>query len=727
MRLVPILFLAAASICAQAMTILPIGTAATQKRFELRVAGVPATTNPFDPEKIALDAKVTRPDGTSFGTPAFFYQAYTRSLTDGKEALTPQGNPQWRIRLCPQKVGRYRVEVTVKVNGIAVAGPPAIAFDTAAGADAKGYVTGSGGPFVRTSLGQQLPLIGHSLCWHHEGGTYDYDGWLAKAANAGENSTRIWMCPWAFGLETDADSLCRYRLDRAWQLDTVLDKADRLGVYIQLCLDYHGMFEVNPDYWGGNNFWLKNPYNKANGGPCVDQKAFFTSYAARKLYKRRLRYLVARYGYCTRLLAWEFFNELDNVYAYLDPTAVASWYDEMSKYLQSKDPYHHLVTTSYVNPDRPEVWNVPGIDLVQIHPYGWGQPATSISARARGLATQFGKPVVTGEFGTDWRGWNRSTVDPYLRGFRQGIWGAALGSAGSAWSWWWENVDSENLYPYFKAVKRVLGPTRWGSAVTKPATLVVTGEIDALGSAIGGGTPFDALIDLDPSWQSNVTGEFALADSSQLARSTSCLNRFLQGTVHPDLVRPFRVAAWFGSGAKLTLHLNSVSDGSIMQVLVDGSEAFRWEIPNKDGGWTVNGEYDQDVDVPLPSGKHVVEVRNAGTDWFYLDWVRFSSVRPAQYHPSPVVVGQDIGSEVLVYCVNPAVNFPANATTADVPALQGASLTVVTGAAGTFKASWYRTVDGILIRTNTLTSTVDRVSLAVPPIKEDLMLRLTRQ
>jgi hypothetical protein len=30
-----------------------------------------------------------------------------------------------------------------------------------------------------------------------------------------------------------------------------------------LCLDYHGMFESEPDYWGGNNFWPENPYNVA--------------------------------------------------------------------------------------------------------------------------------------------------------------------------------------------------------------------------------------------------------------------------------------------------------------------------------------------------------------------------------------------------------------------------------------------------------------------------------
>src|SRR5678816_526845 len=83
-----------------------------------------------------------------------------------------------------------------------------------------------------------------------------------------------------------------YRLDRAWQLDTVFDMAEGKGIYLLLCLDYHGMFEQTPDYWGGNNHWTNNPYHVLNGGPCPNQNAFFTSTAAHALYQKRLRYLV---------------------------------------------------------------------------------------------------------------------------------------------------------------------------------------------------------------------------------------------------------------------------------------------------------------------------------------------------------------------------------------------------------------------------------------------------
>ena len=34
-----------------------------------------------------------------------------------------------------------------------------------------------------------------------------------------------------------------------------------------------------------------------------------------------------------------------------------------------------------------------------------------------------------GEFGTDWHGWNYNNSDPYLRGYREGIWSGALGGS----------------------------------------------------------------------------------------------------------------------------------------------------------------------------------------------------------------------------------------------------------------------------------------------------------
>ncbi len=708
-----------------------VGNAKRYQRAELRIDAVPPTASPFDPDRISVDATITSPTKKVQIVPAFLMQDYSRSRVATNEVLSVLGGPQWRVRFYPTEQGNYQVAVSVKLNKTTAGGAGLASVTVGAGtkpAGPGGYVVGSTGSFLLSSTGEPVPLIGQNLCWFDgQHGTYDYDTWLASMKSTGENFARVWMCPWSMGLEVEPGSLNNYRLDHAWQLDQVIDNADRSSIYVQLCLDYHGMFETQPDYWGGNNFWTINPYNMAKGGPCANQREFFTSVVAKATYKKRLRYLIARYGYSPHLLAWEFFNEIDGVYRYLDSGEVAAWHDEMSKWMSSQDPFHHLLTTSYVGTDHPEIWNLAKIGIVEIHPYAYAPTGTTIANLITKLHTQFNKPVLAAEFGTDWRGWNRSTVDPFLRGFRQGIWAAAMApSAGSAMSWWWEDIHSENDYVILKAMKSLIGGTAWGSGPSTPISISGSGEFPGIGSPIPGATPFTATIPLDSDWGAMVSGQLAVTSPAQVDRGKTNLNAFVQGSGHADLRRPFQMRAWFGEGALLTIHLNSVSDDSIMQVLVDDKEAFRWVIPNKDGKWEVNHEYDSDINVAIPAGLHTVEIRNAGVDWFFLDWVRLTVVRPATYSSTPIAIGHSYGNDTLVYCYNPAIDFPNNALGV-APAVSGSMITITVPAAGTYTVTWSKPIDGSLVSTTLMTATTKQLTIPVPTYTEDLFLRVLKK
>jgi autotransporter-associated beta strand protein len=78
--------------------------------------------------------------------------------------------------------------------------------------------------------------------------------------------------------------------------------------------------------------------------------------------------------------------------------------------------------------ERPEIWTVPSMDFTMFHSYNQAQPAPGLAQVAHSFVSRYGKPVMIGEFGTDWRGWYAQN-DPFLRGWRQGIWGGALGGA----------------------------------------------------------------------------------------------------------------------------------------------------------------------------------------------------------------------------------------------------------------------------------------------------------
>jgi hypothetical protein len=700
------------------------------QRLEFSIGNVPSAANPFDPDVIRLDARFTLPSGGATTVPAFWYQGFQRSLSGGYESDVRAGAPGWRLRFTPPEAGSYTISLSVSTNGQPSGGRVITNFSVPAGPLAArfGYVgIAPGHQYFQTGDGQPLRLIGENVCWGDGPATYSYDTWFAAMQSAGENYARIWMSPWEFGIEDTPAALTNYNLQPAWQLDYVLHLAELRGIYVLLCLDYHGMFVSQADpMWGGNNYWPQNPYNVTNGGPCAVANDFFTNAAAQKLYQKRLRYLVARYGYSQNLLAWEFFNEIDNDYSFLNATNVAAWHGVMGGWLHTNDGFGHLVTTSLTgNSDRPEIWSLPQLDFAAYHSYGEPAPASRLATVAQSFLQRYGKPMMVGEFGTDSSGWNH-TNDLYLRGWRQGIWGGALGgSVGTAMSWWWQNIDAENDYAVYSALGVVLNHTGWGRGVWTNVTFQTSGQPPVtVGNPVPAGQPVNVQLPLNGGWGTLTPGRLAVPGPVAVGYSATALEGFVHGIGHPDLKTPFVLNAWLTNNARLVMHLNSVSDGAVMAVRVDGATLFSTNLPNLDGTYNVNEEYNLDIPVSLPAGHHSIAVTNTGIDWFYLDWVRLEQVLPATYTggwvPSAEAIGLQGPRESLLYVVAPGVSFPANATTATLPIQQAQTVTLTNWPAGRFIAEWYDPATAAALGTSQSTTHNGGLALVLPDYAEDI-------
>jgi hypothetical protein len=80
-----------------------------------------------------------------------------------------------------------------------------------------------------------------------------------------------------------------------------------------------------------------------------------------------------------------------------------------------------------------------------------------------------------------------------------------------------------------------------------------------------------------------------------------------------------------------------------MAARVDGALWYSTNLPNLDGLNLVNNEYNLDIPLNLSPGKHLIEMANTASGWFFLDWVRLEQVLPAHYSsnwvPSPEAIG----------------------------------------------------------------------------------------
>ena len=416
--------------------------------FDIELTSV--FTNPFDSKEIALDMLITSPTGKSLALPCYFVSGNSTAS-------------KWKARFGAQENGAYQYRFTITKNNVIVETSTNYSLDVTPSAG-NGFLhknPTSNWSFLFDS-GKPFRGIGENVAWESrtwENSTYNYDTFLKELANNGSNFFRTWMCSWNLPLEWKkvADTK-RYTNSTEYfhpggikRMDELVEKADSLGMYMMLALDWHGAV-MNSDSW------TKNNYNSANGGPVATPKEFFTSALAKDKYKNRLRYLVARWGYSTSIGAWEFFNEIDNA-SYSTPAVpdadIKNWHGEMSTYLSQIDPYQHLITTSVSHRDISGMAGLPHLDFNQRHVYN---NTGNIASTLKSYISSTGKPYVIGEFGYDWD-WNNLTAangPNFDFDLKRGMWyGLFSPTPILPLSWWWELFHERNMIPYFRGIKMI--------------------------------------------------------------------------------------------------------------------------------------------------------------------------------------------------------------------------------------------------------------------------------
>jgi hypothetical protein len=196
------------------------------------------------------------------------------------------------------------------------------------------------------------------------------------------------------------------------------------------------------------------------------------------------------------------------------------------------------------------------------------------------------------------------------------------------------------------------------------------------------------------------------------------------------LRNPFILQAHLAEDAKLVIHVNSVSSEAILAVRANGAELFRRALPNKDGKFEQNNEYNEDIEVPLPAGRQEIEILNPGDDWIFVDWVKLTGVRPAKA-ANQIGVPLDVwamsdGKMALVYVVDPRFNWPKGRDAAS-EKTEGGFVTLRGLPDGNYRASWQQTIDGKVLGETTAQSQKGELKLPVSGFEVDVAAKVARE
>lgn len=692
------------------------------EKLELTVDLGATYSNPYDPDQVALDAEFTAPSGRKTTVPGFFMVEHRREVTDGHEVMVPEGSGTWKVRFAPSETGRYTWSLRLRDRSGEISGGEG-AFTCVQG-PSKGFIRVSRADphYLAFDSGEGYFAIGHNLPGYHTSGQLAEEA-MRKYAAAGENFNRWWMYSYQLGIEW-SDKLGWYRQDAAARLDQALAWGHDLGIYYMLCMDTH------QDYREGG--WERNPFNAKNGGPCANAGEWFTNEQARALYRKRLRYTVARWGYSPNVLAWEFGNEFEG-WADSPDEIKLPWHREMSDYLAGIDPYRHLITTSFwSHTGPPAYWRLPNIDVVQTHLYT--NDNRNVAEWVRELSLKqfrdWDKPHIFGEFGIR----SHTTTedkDPEGWGIHNALWaGLTSFCAGGPMPWWHENyIDPLNLYFHFTALANFTADLPLGTAKWRPLEVEVR-----FADPNRSPETLDATIATLQRWGRAEETEFRVLEDGTVAGGKRP-QQLLHGSGHEDLRTPVVFDVEYPQAGQFVVHVKTVSNSGLLRVWVDGEQKAEWDLPCGEGlgGSSVWREqwnlwettYDRPFSLDIPAGRHTIRIENFGKDWVAVDSYTFTGCQ-VRRTPNVLACGMQTTDLVVLWLQNRDSDW-YNHTGGGTLVPVDETVVTLNGLVGeTWEMEQWETWKGTRTRRAQVPSGDGAIELQLPTLKTDVAFKLRR-
>ena len=289
-------------------------------------------------------------------------------------------------------------------------------------------------------------------------GAAEYARWFRLLAENGGNFARIWLSHPYFEVETEVAG----ELDLAAfaRLDAVVEHARSYGIRLKLCFEHFRTFEP------GTSF-SKTLHHPEDGRTPASVEEWLTEPTWRKLWLKKVRAYIARYGGDPVVAVWELWNEMDCVEASWE--TVLSWTKEMLEEVRRLAP-RQLVTSSLGSFDAEEKidiyqdFRLPELDIQQVHRYlDQGAPweicredPVSLTTDAVRRMLRVDRPTLLTETGAV----NDRHTGPfrYYRMDDRGILfhdttfpAFFVGAAGTGQIWHWDQyVDQKNLWSQYR-------------------------------------------------------------------------------------------------------------------------------------------------------------------------------------------------------------------------------------------------------------------------------------
>ena len=466
---------------------------------------------------------------------------------------------------------------------------------------------------------------------------------------------------------------------------------------------------------------------RSTAAPLQRPNDFWQNAEMDRLYRNKLRYLVARYGASTTVLSWEFWNEVDVINTYTSEP-IQRWHQRMARYLRDIDPYRHLITTSYGRSEGdPAVDMLAELDYVQTHNYGSPDLPVAL-ARKQAEKAAYNKPHYVGEIGADCTG-ARFEDDPTGLQIHDPLWIAmATGASGLAAPWYWELIHTSNLYGLFGAASRFSKDIDWPGEAIRPIKAELAWQTPP--------TPLphkDLVLEVGlVSWERNDSNRPRTVRITREGASGEIPVAGIQHGLggHRDKHNPVTFEVDLPWPTRLLVDVSGVSGwgGASLRMELDGQTLLQKDFPNTnppdkhDTLNTYNGVYAIDV----PAGHHTARAENTGADWFY---AAFRFAQAVECTRPPLFTWAAVGKTTAIAWIRGEDRtwYRVCALKEKLPPSPPSILILPGVGTGEWQAELWNTWTGEVIQSQRVSVPASgEARLALPAIEKDLAVKLRR-
>lgn len=602
--------------------------------FEVNIDPI-SYINPFDPNDISLLGHFRSPSGRDVSVIGFWMQPFEERCQQPcfVDDLQAVGDPTWLIRFTPDETGPWKYTIQLVDDGFVsseVSGSLEVVESTV-----PGFIRPGDNRYFQYDNGSSYFPIGHNLLysWDEAGGLVVYKQWLRDLAASGGNYARLLIdLPWFISLEW-RPPVGNYTAaqEAAARLDDILQTAADEGIALQLVLVWHqGLKNYSPPPVNlppvprpdMSADWSDHPYNVTLGGSLSGPGIFYTDLRAQEWLQRRLRYIVARWGYSPQIFAWELIDKIDQKLNY-EPGPASGWVSTMAGYLRGIDPYQHMITVGSSIYD-PLILSNPSLDFTQGEFYQ-RRPIETAADQVIGIQQIIRRqlkvspaPALVNAFSLN--SWFEPTEDdPQGIHVQMSLWAAALsGSGGGAASdWWYSYLIPQNIQRYYRSISAFTEDVDWGGLRLEPApsALIVPDERDYQPITI---TDFERqfLVRLSNTPPViDLTADGALPGLEEV--SAYLYGRVFNGQLNQP--QTYRLAVPVDTYFDVKIQSVSNDIGARLAIALDSTPISEVAL--------AAGSRNTVVRVPLSAGEHTIMLDNTGDDWLQLDYVEVGALR----------------------------------------------------------------------------------------------------